>query len=100
MRLTDYQINAIIQNAKIVFGQNCKIYLFGSRVDDNKHGGDIDLFIECSETYNTFSNEIEFVGKLQNMIGQQKIDLVIKTLDKDDKRLIVSEALTKGILLS
>ncbi len=100
MRLTDYQINAIIQNAKIVFGQNCKIYLFGSRVDDTKHGGDIDLFIECSETCNTFSNEIEFVCKLQNMIGQQKIDVVIKTLGKDDERLIVSEALTKGILLS
>ena len=99
MRLTEHQKSSIIECSKIVFGEGSKVYLFGSRVDDSKHGGDIDLFIECKESYNTFANEIEFLIKLQNKIGKQKIDVIIKNFNKQDDRIIVSEALKKSILI-
>ncbi len=100
MRLSEYQKNAIIENVKLIFGESSKVYLFGSRVDDNKRGGDIDLLIECERVYDTFANVIEFLTKLQNAIGRQKIDVVIKNIDEYDQRLIVQEAFLKGVLLS
>lgn len=99
MRLTEHQKISIVENAKTVFGENAKIYLFGSRVDDNKRGGDIDIFIECDKQKNSYENRRDYIAKLYRAIGEQKIDVVLKTLDEDDDRLIVSEALSKGILL-
>ncbi len=100
MRLTEYQINAIIENTKSIFGKNSKVYLFGSRTDDKKRGGDIDLLIECDEYHNNFSNELTFLSLLKRSIGQQKIDTIIKTTDVEDNRVIVSQALETGILLN
>ena len=45
MRLTTEQITIIKQKTALIFGDDTKIYLFGSRTDDNAKGGDIDLFI-------------------------------------------------------
>jgi len=36
----------IIEYAKQYFGNDSKLYLFGSRVYDDKKGGDIDLLLE------------------------------------------------------
>lgn len=44
MRLKTSEVN-IIQNCFIKVFQHGALYLFGSRVDDNKKGGDIDLYI-------------------------------------------------------
>ena len=43
MRLTEFEINVIKQSARDVFGSDVQFFLFGSRVDDTKKGGDIDL---------------------------------------------------------
>jgi predicted nucleotidyltransferase len=98
MRLTNYEITSIKESFHQVFGDG-EIYLFGSRVDDNKKGGDIDLFIKLDILLTTkeTSNKIsEFKIKLYDKIGEQKIDVVVS---KDTKRLIEQEALNKGILL-
>ncbi len=44
MRLSQTQISAILK-AKKSFFPDSKIYLFGSRTDDSRNGGDIDLYI-------------------------------------------------------
>ena len=45
MRLSTDQIQAICQAATTAFGQGTSMLLFGSRVDDAKRGGDIDLLV-------------------------------------------------------
>jgi hypothetical protein len=46
MRLTPKQQQIIVTTLRRYFGQSSRILLFGSRVDDNACGGDINLYIE------------------------------------------------------
>lgn len=46
MRLTSEQIAVIRKIAADTFGQQARVWLFGSRIDDNASGGDVDLLIE------------------------------------------------------
>ena len=49
MRLTDYQIQTILRLARQVAGSQCRVRVFGSRLDNEAHGGDIDLMLELPE---------------------------------------------------
>ena len=96
MRLTQREIVQIKNNVFEVFGEKSRVFLFGSRVDDTKKGGDIDLYIEAERIENEIEQEIRLWSKLQLVLGEQKIDVV---LAKDSKRLIEQEAKRTGILL-
>jgi len=50
MRLTDHQIQVIRQLARQVAGDQSCVRVFGSRLDDTAHGGDIDLMLELPES--------------------------------------------------
>lgn len=49
MRLTDFQIQAIRQLVRQVAGSQSRVRVFGSRLDDTAHGGDLDLMLELTE---------------------------------------------------
>jgi len=87
MRLTDAQVKAIQDNFFVSFMEGDKIWLFGSRVDDSKKGGDIDLYIETnySDLFIVTKKEIEFIANLKKIIGDQKIDIVINILHRNQK---------------
>jgi len=46
MRLTSTQIQAITQMVSRFAGDQAEVYLFGSRLNDQARGGDIDVLIE------------------------------------------------------
>lgn len=46
MRLTPEQAEAIRQRIRGCMGPQARIWLFGSRVDDGRRGGDVDLYVE------------------------------------------------------
>ena len=58
------------------------IYLFGSRADDAKKGGDIDLLIFNDEKI-TILQKIKFLGNFMLQFGEQRIDLVTYTYSKN-----------------
>jgi predicted nucleotidyltransferase len=95
MRLTHKEIESIKQVFLEIFGSG-KIYLFGSRLDDSKRGGDIDLFIKTECQDKILDKKIRFLSLLKQEIGDQKIDVVIS---KDTTRAIEQEALHKGMQL-
>lgn len=95
MRMTQKQLQAIKTNFKSFFHDG-EIYLFGSRVDDSKKGGDIDLYISATNREGLVHKKVQFLSKLKREIGQQKIDVV---LDYGQNRLIDTVAKRDGVLL-
>lgn len=74
MRLADNQIQA---TKEIVhrFAPDAEIILFGSRVDDAKRGGDIDLLIKSDRIGLADRRLIKLA--LMDRLGPQKIDIVL-----------------------
>ena len=80
MRLSNKEIAAIKEVTRGVFGDNATISLFGSRTDNNKKGGDIDLYIQCNchiSREELYQLKIKFLVQLKKIIGDQKIDVLI-----------------------
>ncbi len=96
MRLKPTEITAIKHCTQQYFNQS-KIYLFGSRTDDKKKGGDIDLYIETTIQEDLLEKEIKFLVNLKQLIGEQKIDLVINNNTQD--KFIYKQAKQTGIEL-
>jgi len=97
VRLTEEEIKAIVETAKEVFGNDTKVWLFGSRVDLTKRGGDIDLYIETPFKGDILDKKLTFLVKLENKIGEQRIDLIIRKPNADDE--IAKIAKTSGVRL-
>lgn len=77
MRLTDEQVLTIKNIIRTNFGAASKLKLFGSRLDDSKRGGDIDLLVEADlNPEEMFLKKIATLGQLQRALGEQKIDLL------------------------
>lgn len=47
MRLEAEQIERITHAVQSLAGDSTSVYLFGSRLDDARRGGDVDLLLEC-----------------------------------------------------
>lgn len=60
-----------------------KLYLFGSRADDSKRGGDIDLLI-LSDHLLSRENKRNIRIAFYNQFGEQKLDLVYFKPDAPD----------------
>lgn len=94
MRLDKNDTNIILSTVESIFG-NVKVYLFGSRLDEQKKGGDIDLFIVSEEKSNLFEKKIKVISKLERAL-HKPIDIV---LHKNFEREIEKEILKKSLLL-
>lgn len=98
MRLTQEEVQHIKHNVRDVFGVGARVFLFGSRVDDAKKGGDIDLFIDidplCVE--DEFAQAARLSVQLKLALGDQKIDIVVA---RNPNRLIEQEIRRTRVLL-
>ena len=93
MRLKDFEKIAIVSTVKCL-DNDASVYLFGSRVDDTKKGGDIDLLVLSDRLVSDDKRIIKM--KLYDLLGEQKIDLLIAADDSDP---FVKLALVTGVKL-
>ncbi len=93
MRLEKNEIEIVKKSIEAIFGKS-KIYLFGSRLDNSKKGGDIDLFIVPENRDTLYEKKIKAIAKLERYL-YKPIDIVVH---KDFKREIEEEGLS-GVLL-
>lgn len=74
VRLSEFEIESI-KNSILNFLPESEIYLYGSRINHSKRGGDIDILI-----YNTSKPDSETQSKIYwsicEKIGEQKIDIL------------------------
>lgn len=83
MRLTDEQRRAVRQEVDRVFGRETVVRLFGSRVDDDARGGDIDLYIETEGSpREILDRELDLQARLVHRLGERKIDIVVHPRDQ------------------
>lgn len=93
MRLSEEEKKKIRNIVFDIFGES-KIYLFGSRLDSQKKGGDIDLFIVSTKKNNLVEKKIKTLSKLERAL-HKPVDIV---LHKNFDREIEKEALKGKVL--
>ena len=86
MRLNKYYQETIKSTFYDIFSFG-SIFVFGSRLDDHKKGGDIDLYLEVDEKP-SLEKKLKFLAKLKRALGEQKIDIVF---NEDSSREIEKE---------
>ncbi len=98
MRLPAHYPAAIRSAAIEAFGPTAVVRLFGSRVDDAKRGGDIDLHVEADPAADLFKREIRFRRTLCDNIDEEQVDVVVRARDTEP-RWIDNAAYRDGIIL-
>ena len=99
MRLKADEVDSIKESVNQIFGQKVSVWLFGSRADDTKKGGDIDLYLEVpSKTYSSMQKNRLWATLIQKL-GDQKIDIVINRLGLSNNLPIYDVAKRTGVKL-
>ena len=92
MRLSNKEIK-VLKDKLISLADDAKLYLFGSRVDDSKRGGDIDLLVVSKKMTKRDLRllRVEFFKEF----GEQKLDIIIDNgeFEKPFNKLIFKKAI-------
>jgi predicted nucleotidyltransferase len=96
MRITENEKNIIIDAVKNI-DPDAHLWLFGSRTDDSKKGGDIDIAILSEKVNKDVMQEIQVRRFICDRIGEQKIDIVTSS---DGKEAFFRLAVAEGIKLN
>ena len=81
MRLTPDQAQAIRERIRGCMGAQARIWLFGSRVDDNRRGGDVDLYVE-PETAPDLVASLRCKSALADVLDLN-VDLIVQQPGRD-----------------
>ena len=95
MRITELQKKAIIGAVKKA-DPDARVWLFGSRADDSKKGGDIDIAVLSKNVYDEPMQKINIKRLICDKIGEQKIDIVTSA---NEEEAIFKLAMIEGVEL-
>lgn len=77
MKLEPQEIAAIKAAAVHAFGADAVVRLFGSRADDARVGGDIDLHVETGPIADEWRARSQFEDYLFARIEEQRVDVIV-----------------------
>jgi predicted nucleotidyltransferase len=95
MRITEHEKKVIIE-AAATFDPDARVWLFGSRTDDSKKGGDIDIAILSEKISKDVKLEMGVRRFICDRVGEQRIDIITS---KDGNEAIFMMAMAEGIAL-
>lgn len=101
MRLTEFQRESLKQAAKVHFGEEATVRLFGSRIDDHARGGDIDLLVESplTDTAQLALAHTRFLAAVYTVLGEQKLDVLLDYPGRPTHPPIFALARQQGVML-
>lgn len=102
MRLSAFEQSAIAAAARDVLPPGSRVKLFGSRTDDARRGGDIDLLVEpplAMDATQVIDVRTRLAARLYRLLGERRIDILVASAAEQDDRLIVAEARRHAIEL-
>ena len=80
MRLTAEERIAIADAARATLVPGSRVSLFGSRVDDQARGGDIDLLVEVPAPLpasEVVARRHAFIARLYRLVGERRIGVLV-----------------------
>ncbi|MDR1507286.1 MAG: nucleotidyltransferase domain-containing protein [Treponema sp.] len=97
MRISDFEKKTIVSAVQSV-DKDASVWLFGSRTDDKKRGGDIDIAILSNKIKDDVMEEIKVRRFICDKIGEQQIDIV--SSGPDQQSAFFKSAVKEGIKLN
>ena len=99
MRLTSDQVELIKSTAKTLLGDGVRVRLFGSRVDDQAKGGDVDLLVEVKSPLGEPAVvSARMASQISRGMQGRKVDVVLKAPNLKEQP-IHRIALQHGVVL-
>lgn len=101
MRLSDFERQTLKLTAIDCFGSGTQVRLFGSRADDSRKGGDIDLLIDApaADPAEIARAHTRFLARIYARLGEQKLDVLIDFPGRQSRPPIFDIARREGIAL-
>ena len=103
MRLSALERRAVESASCETLPAGTRVLLFGSRLDDSRRGGDIDLLVELPgplSADDTVARRTRFTARLYRLLEERRIDVVITQQGWEDPRSVVTAARQQGIELA
>ena len=102
MRLNPEDVAVIKRLVADAYGPEAVVRLFGSRADDRRRGGDVDLHITIptrgAYAGDDLSTELRLGTNLETALDERKVDLIVRR-NGDPETAIDRIALATGIVL-
>lgn len=103
MRLSPAERQAVEAACREAFPPGTRVLLFGSRLDDARRGGDIDLLVELPAPLpaaELVRRRGCFTARLYRLLEEQRIDVVMAQHAQADDRPVVAAARRQGVELA
>lgn len=103
MRLSAVERRAVESASRETLPAGARVLLFGSRVDDKRRGGDIDLLVELPgplSAEEAVERRTRFTARLYRLLEERRIDVLMTLRDQHDGRAVVAAAREQGIELA
>jgi predicted nucleotidyltransferase len=90
MRLDGEQAWFIHRQFRDKFGVSATVWLFGSRLDDSRKGGDVDLYVEVAE--HSLFDELRCKIELEESL-EIPVDLIVRRPDDNSPIALIAKRL-------
>ncbi len=96
IRLSKNKINKIKESILSYFkDRDVKIYIFGSRANLSKKGGDVDILVKLTTPLSDeekFRAKLKILFDLYKVLGERKIDLlIVNKPEKEIEKIAIKE---------